>query len=643
MPRERTNILIAPFAISYNGIDIPYIHKKNLTEEAVYDTDNRYIRYYRYTLEVEFFLVPADFESSVDINSGVSTDNTVAFYRLRLMDREKTLILDNTGLGPEYLVVTGEPLTGPTYVALRKRGGNAFVVTDAANGPIPLSFVARPIASNNCMACKWVIQYHYHPGSLNYSGGQIVPANVFRYKTELFYDESGLLTRVVEGELEIPGNLPRTGTTAAHLRDYIYQRIPFLARLEGFRRTQRILLNEDMRNARFYFQDKELPSENPLYPGTVHMDIEHTVESKLFTTESISDPGGWTKWLNRLNGTITLRPTGGPPGVGRFLAWLAFTFVLNERTKVVRTSPVSIKVGAPVGADKQNEHETTTKERLFILSASITENIYTRTFRFSVTYLVVTSPLRLFSAIRMFHTLDILSWAEWQDSMNGELLKPTRRSNLYYQWAPTQPVDTSVGTGDTMEILNDLPPGKIDPEPSIINFMSFTAPPPEDSYAAFDSQFEVEENTNTIQHTRYLPQPEDKYSTAQVQGESRAIHPGFEIEDFSQNPASTPVSEQHVLQSRAKNEYRLRTYGYAVRVGYPVPMPRLAQFGNQKAYREPGSRWFHKMIGVTSTGLPVFLGAWDSVYTILGDPASGGDLAPELARMAEGNTHYYKA
>lgn len=633
MPREIRNPLRPIYGIFYDGHKLPNIHRKELSEEVIYDNEQRTIRYRRYILEVEFVLTPGDFYSSFNIDSLLSADDAVGYFRNILMVPGKTLVLDNCGLGSSALIITGMPLSSPETASLNFMDRHVPVVADALNGPTPISFVARPIASNNAIFCKWVCQFNLHEGSILYDGLNYgLPFTMFRYKTFLSFNSDGGLVRKVEGEFEVPGNVPRNNVTPDRAMAAVYNRIPFLGRLKGFHRRQELTISEDFRNVRFTIEDTEIPSDNPLYPYAVNIEASHTVRTKLLTSGSISDPGGFTKWLNVIDMTIRLRPGGMPGTVGRFGAWLAFVWVLNERLKTIGDRVM--KFDPPKKADPSQQDSRDALERAFILETTLREDIFDRTFHFTVNYMVLSSPKNILKTSRLFYPLEDNSWDVWEASMLGTTLKPSRRSQFSYAWSPPY-IPSPGGAGDVLDITNDTPPVAVNPEPSIGEFFAYKLPPPELSYGAFDSSIEVTEQTQNVLHSRNLPQSESHYSSPQVDGPARAAMQGWEIENFADNPSQTPAEERHVLQNRGKNTYDVRLRGYAVRVGYPVPMPRLAKFGSQLAYRKPGSRWMQKQVGVSSNGIPIFLGAWDVLYTIEGDPSSGGDLMEELATANE--------
>jgi hypothetical protein len=296
--------------------------------------------------------------------------------------------------------------------------------------------------------------------------------------------------------------------------------------------------------------------------------------------------------------------------------------------------------------DKIDGTQSEIRNRYVILSVELDESIYSRDFHFQVDYIIFNGPSQILLNSRMFHPLANVTWEDWANSMGNTTVKPTRRSGFLYSYNLGSNPCVS---GQYFDVLDtptdgpyaDLPPVRVDPNPSIVKFLDIDSyTDPASSYVHFDNNYQLEENPAYVVHHKNIPQ-DDSYYRAVYKDPYRSDQVGWEIEDYVNAPQYNPYDKDKfaVVQARGLNTYRVRVRGSAIRVGHPIPMPRLIAFGSQPCYRSAESRWMQKQAALTATGRPVFAAAWDLVYDLPGRPSTavGGqaDLMKQLQSGSE--------
>jgi hypothetical protein len=88
-----------------------------------------------------------------------------------------------------------------------------------------------------------------------------------------------------------------------------------------------------------------------------------------------------------------------------------------------------------------------------------------------------------------------------------------------------------------------------------------------------------------------------------------------------------------VVQRMATSTYRFVLKGYALRVGYQVPIPGIKTIGGQTAIPEGEQIAYNALAGSVIGGIPLWYARWELPYVLGGTPKANTDapIPPNLA------------
>jgi hypothetical protein len=161
------------------------------------------------------------------------------------------------------------------------------------------------------------------------------------------------------------------------------------------------------------------------------------------------------------------------------------------------------------------------------------------------------------------------------------------------------------------------------------NSSSRTKVSPKSSWIKYDQNFQIIENTNNV----FIPSISNCNPSSFLSNDPSMANKDYQ--GFSINEKSVPIDNSsyanHYVQTTGVPIYFIRMFGSAVRAGYPVPTPALRGLKRDPlvgpgtalpCYRTGNNnRWLCKQLD-TSGVLPIFMGMWDILYAVIGDPTA---------------------
>ena len=664
--------------IYYNGYTIPPTKSRKLQSEPVYDESGRFVKYMHYTLNVEFLVLETDEPGKTQYNSFAgkeygepNTDLNIETIRKRLQEEGRTLILIDEGLGD--IVVNWDP-TVSTGGYLDSFGNDPVYHYDVMHGPKPKLLVCESVMGAKVQRISWQLDFFISDlcttgdrGSGEPSGSRYENVTEINYEVNYSYNSHGILTRVLQIEVERPStwrtlnDIHAVDTPA--LRELLGTKFINLLDQTSLKSKRQITyqIAKDNKHILFTITDEEYPSENPLFPGTLAMEADHNIHSTLFPSgEGMMSTYGFTQWENTLTADITIAP-----GTPRWMAWWAFLDVFRDRVSNLEFFPYS-SVAETDGPGQYHGTHQSKPSWFLITDLNMTEHIYSRTFTFAIQWYSRMELPHFFENSRFLAPLlaGDAGWAYWQqyatiEYHHNQLERPkeTISRNGNEKGSPGDPSghnhlcdpDVKPFQGQP-EIRINVPPAGDDRygpimEPDDTGTLREKGP-----WSDYKSFFRIEED---VPLTRHTPVGGGDLAGAGSEIPAWRTDPnnipddfGFAVEDLR---AGAGTSVAQVLQVRGRNSYTLTFSGHALRANQPIPMPRVVSFGGQPVYRLPGARWEHRQLSPSSSR-PTYLAMWEVSYAMEGKPiqrdndgsqngGSGGDLIATI--VTDGDSAFF--
>lgn len=578
-----------PGRIVYNGVYFPSAFKTSVRLVPVPTSDGRTIKYREYHIHVESVWVSDDFQSG-SINAvslgfalpaGAPVDQAMEAVRRRLMVNGKPLKYTNVGIGRDLLVSAAGLASAPV-------GGVQGVYPDVAFGPRVVTCEWVSAGDNLAAMLVWdcVVTLACED---TFNSSESAVLNQFGelcWSIGFSINEQGLTTRTITGSAETA--VYRTDTrgitsTADILRPLI--RFPLL---QGFARDQNWPISPDKRQIEFQIIDRELPSENPLYPGCVKMNLRHRASSGL------GGGGGYRLWTSMLSGSIELAP-----GVERGVAWLAFLTVLNDRMGQANAN-VSQNVEPDAGLT-------------YISRVEIEESIYTREFFFSVTWGVTSRLSAILNRLGMWRPSPG-TWADWLESMGqpdgGQLNPQSVYGPLGLAALRHQATDDVIV--DFCEPLNQ--PQRSDYQPptttAVYRALQPECPPPEESsWVRYDYRVEFDRQTNAVFHSQIGSG--DALQTTSISPAAPDSLPSYALD----GPSDPSTAGAVKIQATGPSIVRATLIGSAVRIGRRITAPSIVAIGLSPAVLESEQVSDNDLTGYTGD-CPIYHLRWRRTYCV---------------------------
>ena len=479
--------------VSYNGYQFPAPLSAKVRSEPVMDNEERIVKYIRYVLDITVVIVAADdpqgttdsYVEGASVNDTNPIIRNMNDIRQRLLEPGKALIFNLQGFGDFEVNTT----TIPELPA-------ALIVRDINFGPKPRVLSWEPIGSSKAVRIVWQCETSIPEcleGSPYYSNSL---AN-FEYEVEWSVDESGMTERRLIGEIEIPNRWGKFGSGDSlydHADNY-REELHKIPALDGFARSYPLIrLSKNRRILSFAILDKEIPSNNPLHPGMLSMDINHNVKSQL-------SPSGFTKWVCTLAGTVVVAP-----GYSKELAWNAIISVVNKRISLAKERNITVwkknKYRLMPNYGKLEKVGTKISDpTFFVLGVSITEQIFGRSISFSITYQLISTPKNLLGPrgnSQLFRPLNLTYWKDW----NVSLFDKVQNSRGWAQLKHQSGDDTRVSLCNSNNIDGSEIDKPVDDDTDTALLTTTCPKNPKDSWIDFHSSIEISYEGDVILHRK---------------------------------------------------------------------------------------------------------------------------------------------
>lgn len=460
------------------------------------------------------------------------------------------------------LIVTGLGLGND--ISVNTGGG----VLDVEFGPKPRMLGWKPIAGNAACEIDWEIETSIPMCSTTSRYTGIMALN---YGVTYAFDESGDCTRTISGYLEIA--MTRGGPTGIPDTADAYWEFINIAPPVGFRRTHTRSLSLDKRRLDFSITDQQIASNDAYPPSVVRIAGDHSVgiDRQTMVTYNCA-----------ISASITLAP-----GASGVWAWSVFHTVASQRIQHARV---------------------THSKAVFIESIRVREGLWSRSHDFEISYRILADLKDLLTVSGLFTPLPgSTEWNAWRLSLASSMFHPRGNTRLAHN-----------ATGDALISLCEASPAlSVDDQqavptavsPPMISTYENEKPPPEKSYLDYKTWIEADRESPVAEQSPLQEsEPEDTSN-----GDPHSEHFEWDV-----SPGSS--GSEHILQKSGTRSYRYRVRGYATRVGYPVPRPRLIELGGKKAV-EVHARYRPQKIAKIY-GVDVYRDAWDILYALPSAPTS---------------------
>ena len=637
--------------------------------QTILADDGYVVKYYRATIDCDFIINKDTVTTSDPVAGGVDLD--MDNIKATLTSHNKLFQMSYRGLG--------------TSVSYDPAAASANILA----APVPEILNWEPLAGNMAVRCKWRVNINFSRCPATFGavltapdGSQATLVSLTE-EQQVDIDEDGAVNVSLEGNIEFNGKL--STLTRENLRQFAGMLFP--SATVGFHRTQKYKFSKDHRRVSYVIEDKEIRSENPLFPYMLKQDIDHEIESSLMG-DDVFDGAGFMSWGSSFEGRFEVRPK-----VWKGWAWIAFLVALSNRRNRAGTI-AGVNQFAADANGKIDAPEQKLEPRQIPTYIKIKESIYSRKVDISMKYTVICDLDYLFYSTGMFYPVytkwvgndlgivpanvitapgesNDVQWNLWaqytQAFQNPKGLKNLRmpRFSLLFDpcmsdndksdfqaarngpykgkylmhdgftdvWNPTvNPPYYPGESGPSTDQDGESPGGNTQyPQTSSPNknSSSNSKVTPRSSWIKYEQSFEIIENTNNV----YIPSISNINPTdfkSNNPSNSARSYEGFSINENT-NPYANSRYDDHYIQTTGVPIYFVRMKGYAIRMGYSVPTPALRgvkrDYINQTgdvidAYRTgDNNRWVHKQLDVSGT-VPTFLGMWDILYALKGDPTA---------------------
>jgi len=494
-------------------------------------------------------------DDSPTATAGDPVDTNVRSLRKKLSRYGRELRFTDQGAGTDFII----------------NGGQGNGTTDVMFGPKPQVLSLKSIGSNRAWWLHWVVDTYIpecSEGTPRTSG-----LMQFNYEAEWSIDREGMTVRKINGVAEIAANRVSTASTkisdtADKYRELVTDGFPVP---KGFWREQEYRLSQDKRTLRFTITDTEVPSDTPFYDKMVEIDVDHTVDAPFMN-------GAWTRFFNTLSGTIKVRA-----GVPKVFAWAAFKYLMKERVGLYNSGGK-----APIPID-----------------LSISEKVFGREVRFSISYVLNNLNINSFvNDCRLFRPISDVTWDTWRTSLEP-IQNP--RGFLGGKHNAGDDVILDLCSSGLSRAQTNYHPVVL---PTIIQNQRYQRPTARNSWLYYDVWLVFEEDVNGAIIQRMSDQ--DENTLVERQGDKDDTAPDLVA-------GKDKASEDRNIQVWGQKAYKVYLVGRAVRVGYPIPRPKLVSVGDQKAYRMGKSRFVSKRYA-GSTGIPLYFATWRIPYVLKKTP-----------------------
>lgn len=644
--------------LRYGDVQFEELLKSKVTGRPEWDRARRVIKYVKYTLEVDGYVI-----------SSKSQRNDATWSQLRHTLQQPGLKIkySERGFGNFTIVASGNPGEG---------------LLDVTNGPHPEILEFTPLGAGLAAHIVWRCEVcipEIRRGNSRAGGQYQTPMDrgilAFNWNTNLTFGDNGYADYTVDGELEI-ARVNGVTDNLEQYRPYTEVQLPV-----GFKPTRRDFKTDDAkRTIKFVYSFKELPP--------MGIPINCTKAGGSYTISSNRDVTT-VNWIATLRASYTTVPTGprreaymrflgllrdrfrhvnrsSTPGVANngnagnnnnFNAFVAggglLSFIPYVGDGIASVNPIPNWTGLnnqPVNTNVDNRGNAIVRK--FIINEGLYEDSDTSSFECSWTF--VTSFQSIFEASGAWRLMGDCAGQNGNDGRDvwvSTMARIVGYTSWYrYGFRPQAEVIISPNSGITAPMtqgdkqrmtgvtFDDTPRActagaglvrtGVDPDtgqsPDSLQIPGLSSP--EASWMNYQVEFVTELDPGIALH-KPLPQSDDSVDTL-GSVDLYASRPEFDKAN-GVNTVSKSSSED-ILQRMATSTYRVCLRGYGVRAGYKVPVPDLKVFGGSPV--SPGKQRVigPKIIGNYS-GIPIYMTAWELWYDIPIPPKAAQKAPPNLA------------
>lgn len=581
-------MLLNSGVFSYNGVSFLSLYKSKVEVKPVKDSAGRALVARAYMLDVEGRI------------AGVgSTDATLAAMRIALEKPAGALVYTGKGFGPLNVNVPGG-------------------VYDAAYGPWPEVLSWEPIGNNQGCLVRWKCMTELPCEENPVMQGVIE----YVWSESWDIDEEGYTTRTIEGHVTIQATRAEVDSRAIPDNADAYRErvVPELP--AAFQRTQNYKLSEDKRTLEFHVKDEELPQ--PLPDGVATASVRHKV------TWRRPGKGAPANASHTISGTLTL-PARTPKG-----------YVLEKIMLILRA-----RWGNMAGAIAGQRNGLT----YFLDNIELDDEVFGRSTSFSATVHVLGAiwPSWLLETSGLWQALPNTDFLRWKQSIfgaSGRAQGPRGVAGMAFQNGDDAIVDLCARGGALLRANAGAGGKSLVGRSSIPRQLNGVALNPANTWLQYRLRLRLLESDRIARHK---PLGAAKLETAEATEDMTAATLSTSA-NFVPPPASALAANAGTLlnntlaqgigvlsagstggaaeleQQVSSPSYTLLLEGGAVRIGYPIPMPRLASVNNQKVVqlRQDGAQEQISAVG----GVPVYASQWRIWYSL--PQAESGEMPMPL-------------
>lgn len=623
--------------LKYNGFEFPATFQLKLNATAIYADQTAELKYFSNVLNVSFIIsqemVPDDFPSVTYGTDLDTVDNYVAAIRQTLQEPRKDLYIKYQGLGFKEVVISPGTTDGIS---------NDYIqVSDVASGPLPRTFNIEPIGSNRACRITWSVEFFTLRCLHDLEDTYLPPLVSFTRDIRYGLNDRGLSQITISGTAEFAhkvtsksdvNTIGRTGIqellwatpTILDGTDDLLTNNFVIAKSEYFAR-------KDGRTIDYMIVYEERDSLNNLFPYSVKVDATHRMGSSLNNDGQLTGKGFFS-WDNTISAKITIGT-----GYSQALAYAVFLWILSQRFGRIGTDRL---VNPESSIEQYDDAGKKTKPNNVLTSLEIEENIYSRTHTFKATYLGIYKLSRLFYQSGLFQSIrtvkDDSGKYPWEAgyTIDPKTINSTERKfwykTIYDSFYP--PTGRKEIGQYKKSVLFDPCPDEATYNPFAATTnefdvnIAYTDPlcepkTDEDSYVAYEVDFELIENTGNYQ------------IRIQTSGPDEESYKSTNEEELTVNRASSPEGDKlflagksgsGALEATAVNSYSggstyaLVVRGYGVRYQKEVPVPAVVGVLAGEQYvpveRMGSPRILRKKLSPGSCSL--FYTAWVLTYSV---------------------------
>jgi len=511
-------VTLSPLQAKYGTFEFPVeTETTGIGCKPILDRARRTISHVIYSITLKTLIADNTIAGFVDDQVG----SMMTTIRTQLMKIAQPFLYINEGFGDLRINVTGQ--------------------RDVAWGPIPTGFSWKPKGGGRAADLTWSVDVAIPEfGDTNIQFNRLME---FNWRMSWNISRAGITTRHYSGYLKIPWT--RVNPDARDLGDnadhYLEQVMPEPAK--GFRRIPgERTIDEAKTTLTFSCVDEELPNKNAPPPGTVDAHISHSIE-----TNDVS----LTRWHGTFHGSYELIK-----GVTEAIALRYFFRALKSRIDASKRS---------AGAQAIIPTKFSMAER---------DAYGTPVADFSVGYTYCTSLPSMFQASALFTALPDNDWESWLDFS-------LRRAGSWHprglaQMEMDNSDDKIVDLGQDEDAVPTIPGSGINPLRIQARLGDlFPKPSADESWLDYNHLilFNEQDQNSILSLVQRVP-PDLRQQAVDV---LRGI-PGWQSNYIAAqgiNNAINNASNNHVIQRRAPPTIFITFSGWAVRVGYEIPCPKL--------------------------------------------------------------------